>query len=132
MPAPARCTTASAPSTTPGSRCPLEGSHWVSSSARGVRRTRRRTSCPSARRLATSAEPISPDEPVMTTFTAVLRGRAAGGSEPWLRLELALFQSLLDRREEARRVGTIDHPVVVGQREIEHVPHRVHPHTPRA
>ena len=45
------------------------GSQRTSSGAREARRTSLITSCPSARRLATSAVPMSPDEPVTATFT---------------------------------------------------------------
>ena len=76
-PAPARCTQAPSPSRADEPGAPdaispasaARGSQRASSGAREARRTSLITSCPSARRLATSAVPMSPDEPVTATFT---------------------------------------------------------------
>ena len=75
-PAPARCTQAPSPSRADEARPPeavspasaARGSQRTSSAARGARRTSLTTSWPSACRLATSAVPTSPDEPVTATF----------------------------------------------------------------
>ncbi|EME61428.1 ABC transporter ATPase [Amycolatopsis decaplanina DSM 44594] len=48
--------------------------------------------------------------------------RTTGGSETELVLEVALFQTLLDRRDEAARVGPVHQAVVVGQRQERHRP----------
>ena len=77
MPTPPSPTTASTPSNVPGSIRPAGGSQPRSSGAAGVRRTRRSTSCPAARRWATRAVPIRPDEPEMTTRTEKILAETA-------------------------------------------------------
>ena len=64
-----RLTTASTPSKVPSSIRPAGGSQPRSSGAAGARRTSRSTSCPAARRWATRAVPIKPDEPATRTRT---------------------------------------------------------------
>ena len=41
-----------------------------------------------------------------------------------LHVELGELQALLDVLEEAAGVGAVDQLVVVGQRQVDHVPHR--------
>jgi hypothetical protein len=72
-PAPARCTQAPSPSSSAGldglkPASAARGSHRTSSADRAGRRTSLMTSWPLARRLAASAVPMSPDEPVIATF----------------------------------------------------------------
>src|SRR5215203_231857 len=45
-------------------------------------------------------------------------------SEPEVGLEGAVLEPRLDRGEEARGIGAVDQPVVVGQREVAHRPDR--------
>ena len=82
-PAPARCTQAPSPSSPPAAygtspASAARGSQRASSAARGGRRTSLITSWPSERRLATSAVPMSPDEPVTATFM-----RSGALPSPW-------------------------------------------------
>ncbi len=63
--APAKCTTASTPSSRSGAG--RFGFHWRSRSLRASRRTRRITRCPPVLRNATNAEPTRPDAPVTAT-----------------------------------------------------------------
>src|SRR4051794_3180941 len=143
-PTPARLITASTSASTAGSIRRCCGSHRCSSAVRGVRRTSRMTSCPSFRRAGTSRPPISPDAPVTAIFKRSSwetgdggppsggppRARGGGGAggpcsgEPELALKLAAFQPLPDRRQEPRRVGAVDDPVIVGQRQVDHRPDR--------
>ncbi len=71
-PAPARCTQASMPSSAPAAEASpasaARGSQRISSPDLGGRLTSLMTWWPSERRLATSAVPIKPDEPVTATF----------------------------------------------------------------
>src|SRR5688500_2245349 len=132
MGVPARLTTASTSASSAGSIRRCWGSQRCSSAVRGVRRTSRSTSCPSDRRAATRRVPISPEEPVTATFICLLQGGrdaigapaaagapiGCGSGEAELAVELAGLQALLDRAEEAGRVGAVDDPVVVGQRQV--------------
>lgn len=68
IPAPARCTTASAPSSDALSTHPSAGDQRASSGLDGSRRISRTTSWPSARSDRTNAEPMRPDEPVTVTL----------------------------------------------------------------
>src|SRR5687768_15230183 len=70
MPSPARCTTASTPSSAARSIVPAAGSQVASSSAAAGRRTNRTTPSPDERNDAASADPTNPDAPVMATRTA--------------------------------------------------------------
>src|SRR4051794_41585228 len=69
MPAPARCTTASRPSSPAASMVPAFGSQAMAS-APGAPRTTRTTRWPPARRASTRAVPISPEDPVTATSMA--------------------------------------------------------------
>ena len=62
--------------------------------------------------------PISPDDPVTATFI--------GHSEPEFGFEGTLFQPVLHRGQEAGGVGTVDEPVIVGERQVDHGPHGDH------
>src|SRR5688572_28955256 len=110
--------TASTPVSAATSTSPVAGSHRTSSGAAGTRRTSRSTSCPSSRSDRISAGPSRPEAPVIATFT-----ERPDGSQGEVCVERALFESLLDRRQEPRGVGTVDDAVVVGQREVAHRPY---------
>src|SRR5579875_2087818 len=124
-PAPARCTHAPIPVSSSGSTAAsaAPGSHRTSSADRAGRRTSLMTRWPSARKPATSAVPISPDEPVTATF---IGPRAPAGLHAEFRLERPFFQPGFDRGEVPGRVGAVDQPVVVGQRQVHHGTHRDH------
>src|SRR4051795_5217125 len=72
MPAPARCTTASTPSSRAASMVPALGSQPTASAvgAPGAPRTTRTTRWPPARRASTRAVPMSPEDPVTATSMA--------------------------------------------------------------
>src|ERR671938_1417545 len=124
MGVPARFTTASTSESRAGSIRRCWGSQRCSSAVRGVRRTSRSTSFPSARSAATRRVPISPEEPVTATFINLLQaGRDAigapaaagapigyGSGEAELALELTGLQPLLHRHQEAGGVGAVDDP----------------------
>ena len=84
--APERWTTPSSPSSAAGSSPPSgsRGFHAISSGSRGERRTSRTTSLPSRCRSSASADPISPDDPVIAT-------RIDPPLQPKLGLERAFF-----------------------------------------
>src|ERR1700722_6041573 len=101
-PAPARCTQASSPSSRSRAAGSDEldevslasaacGSQRISAAHRGGPRTSLTTPWPSARRVATRAGPLGPDEPVTATFPgsvarALARPRMLllrAGSSPW-------------------------------------------------
>ena len=72
MPSPARCTTASTPSSAPASIVPAIGSQTTLPGTATPPRTNLRTRCPSASRAAIRADPIKPLAPV----TAISTGRS--------------------------------------------------------
>src|SRR5450432_533728 len=125
-------------SATSGPR-PASGSHEISSSAAALRRTLRNT--------LTSAEPMSPDDPVMTIFMSTSRRRpsqcwvyprsccqqhllpttlwaARSGLKAEIGFEAAFLETCLDRAKEPCGVAAVDQPVVVGEREVHHRPDR--------
>src|SRR3954469_10693195 len=102
MPSPARWTAASTPSRPARSIVPVAGSHWTSSGAAGGRRTSRTTSWPGAPNPGTSAEPISPVEPVTATFIRSLSfcpWQVPGG--PCNTMSQTLLALLTERVEDA-------------------------------
>src|SRR5687768_11749492 len=142
MGSPARLITASTSVSTPGAIWWCCGSQRCSSAVRGVRRTSRITSWPSAFRAGTSRLPMNPEAPVIAIFKdppqqggdggppagGPPRGRewwGAGGpcsGESEFAVELTGLQPLPDRGEEPGGVGPVDDPVVVGQRQVDHRP----------
>src|SRR5918997_3184372 len=64
---PAKCTTASTPSSPAASIVPAEGSQPTASSEEPSERVRRRTRCPLSLRAGTSADPMSPVAPLTST-----------------------------------------------------------------
>src|SRR4051812_5635726 len=135
-PTPARWTTTSAPVSAAASTVPACGSHLASSGAAGGRRTSRTTWWPSLRNDAARAGPSRPEAPVRTTFTcSLLPGRPRSmrpgptgsparrprrPSEAEVGLERPVLESGLHGAEEPRRVGAVDQPVVVRQRQVAH------------
>src|SRR5712691_9195077 len=89
---------------------------------------------PAARRRRRYRLPVDP-RPAAGLARGHVRGtsdlrtvvRITGGwLEAKLRLESPLFQPGLHRHQEPRGVGAVDQPVVVGQGEVDHGPHRDH------
>src|SRR5579864_8567172 len=70
MLSPARCTTASDPSSCAASMAPASGSQRTSPGADVLDRTRRTIVCPCAERSGASAEPMSPVDPLIRIFIA--------------------------------------------------------------
>src|SRR5215469_11876926 len=123
--APARWTTASRPSRAPGANPPVgaSGSQAISSSLAGAWRTSLTTRWPLPRRLATRALPIRPDDPVTAILSAPMAGvldACSDRSEPEFGFELTFLQPVLHGGQEAGSVGSVDEPVVVGEREVDH------------
>src|SRR5262250_1234628 len=121
---------ASRPSSAPGASPPVgaSGSQAISSAPAGVRRTSLTTRWPLARRPATRAVPIKPDDPVTAILSAAMAGVLDASappsvplrSEPELGFELSFFQPVLHRDQEAGGVGAVDEPVVIGERQVDH------------
>src|SRR5688572_1230515 len=111
--APARFATTSACSTSERSNDPDGGSHEVSSGAWASRRTSVTTWCPCVRRAPHQARPRKPEAPA-------IRNCICSPSH----LEAAGLEALLDLGQEAGGVGSVHQPVVVGQREVDHLPDR--------
>src|SRR5579863_1555617 len=96
MPAPARCTTASNPSSWSGSRRPAPMSQPITWGPVVAPRTRRTTEWPADVRCRSRAVPINPDEPERSTRMAhsPYRGRSRGQAATSLVLVGAVFIDL--------------------------------------
>src|SRR6516225_9302905 len=109
---PQRLTTASTSTSASESNSPLSGFQCNSSEFAGARRTMRNTGWSAALNAAAKAEPIRPEEP------AIAMTGLATFSQPQIGLERSLFEPVLDRCEETSGIGTVDQPMVIGQREV--------------
>src|SRR5262245_18228624 len=109
---PATLTTTSTPSRTPASRTPAAGSQVTSSGACAGWRTSRSTSSPRALSASTRWRPRNPAAPATMNRTLSLNLEGAG------------LEAHLHVAQEPGGVRSVDQPLVVGEREVDHLPHR--------